>query len=262
MRPRTIAAALLAGLALLLAAAAAFPWSFGVCGDSRDDLNGIFPRILSAVEGSGMEFLLHTGDLEPAGGEKAWAAFRKRTSGFRKPLRVVIGNHELPGATRERFARFFGLPGTSYSFAHRDARIAVVDNAGGSLPPATLDWLDRELASHPKGKDGIAHLVVAMHIPPRTETFVPHGTKPGYAEQSAKLLAILKRRGVELILCGHEHMHAVEEWDGITMIVSGGGGAPLYPLQRFGFYEIEVGPGRIGWKFHPISPAGAAPPAR
>jgi hypothetical protein len=54
-----------AGLVLLtlLWASHAFAWSFAVCGDSQDDRDGIFPQILSAVDNSDMEFLLHTGDM-------------------------------------------------------------------------------------------------------------------------------------------------------------------------------------------------------
>lgn len=255
MRRRIAAAALTPAAAFLLVAATAFGWSFGVCGDSRNDVNGIFPRILSAVERSGMEFLLHTGDLESPGGERSWEAFRAKAAGFRKPLRVLIGNHELyGGGSRESFVKFFALPGTSYSFTHRDAHFALVDNAGGSLDEAALAWLDRDLLEHPKGNGGVRHQVVAMHIPPQTETLAPHGTRRGYAEQSRKLLSILKRHGVDLVLCSHEHMHAVEDWEGIPVIVSGGAGAPLLPFQRFGFYEIDVGPERIGWRFVPVRP--------
>ena len=185
---------LLVLLATFLWTGHAFAWSFAVAGDSRNDRDGIFPQILAEVGRSDMEFLLHTGDLENAGGDEAWKGFRKRTSRFRKPLHAVIGNHELrkPG-TREEFTKFFGLPGTNYSFTHKDTHFAIVDNAGGSLSPETLAWLDRDLAKHPKGKLGISTLIVAMHIPPRTDGIFPHGTVSDYGEQSANLLAILKR---------------------------------------------------------------------
>jgi len=241
----------------LLWAANAFAWSFAVAGDSRDDKNGIFAQILSAVDDSDMEFLLHTGDLERVGGDEAWETFRKRTSRFRKPLRVVIGNHELrkPG-TREGFVKFFGLPGTNYSFAHKDAHFSIVDDAGGSLPPETLAWLDRDLAEHPKGKLGISVLIVAMHAPPRTDGIFPHGTVSEYGEQSANLLEILKRHGVDAVLCSHEHMHYVEEWGGVRVVVSGGAGAKLVPFQKYGFYRIDVGKGTLRESFRRVLPAG------
>jgi 3',5'-cyclic AMP phosphodiesterase CpdA len=247
-------------LVALLWASAAFGWSFGVCGDSRDDKNGVFPRILSAVRDSDMEFLLHLGDLERPGGTKSWKAFKAKAADFTKPLYVVIGNHELRGGTREEFASFFGLPSTSYGFTHKDVRFIVLDNADGALPDSLLDWLKRELAAHPKGKNGVARLVVAMHYPPQTDSIFPHGTKSGHADQSVNLLKILQLHKVDLVLCGHEHMHMVEDWSGIKVIVSGGAGAPLVPFQKYGFYKIDVGSGGFRESFLPIPKSAPTAP--
>ncbi len=241
-------------LAFLASTSDASGWSFGVCGDSRDDKAGIFPRILTAVEKSDMEFLLHTGDLERPGGAESWRKFRKKTAAFSKPLFLVIGNHELRGATAGDFVRFFGLPGTSYSFPHRDAYFAVVDNGSGDLSDERLEWLDQTLAEHPKDRNGIRYLVVAMHIPPRTDTIFPHGTVRGYQAQSERLREILLRHKVDLLLSSHEHLHQVEDWAGIEVIVSGGAGSPMYPFERFGFYRIDLEDGQARERFLRIRP--------
>jgi len=246
-------------LSALLWAANAFGWSFAVCGDSRDDKDGIFPQILSAVDDSDMEFLLHTGDMVNMDTPGEWDLYREATARFRKPLRVVIGNHELyGGGTPEKFAERFRLPGSSWSFTHKDAHFAIVDNAKGTFPDDTLAWLDRDLAAHPKGKGGITTLVVAMHIPPDTDGTNPHGTRFDYEERSAKLLAILKRHGVDAVLSGHEHMQHVEDWEGVLLLVSGGAGAPLAPFQRYGYYRIDVENGRVTETFQRVRPAGKA----
>lgn len=250
---------LFAVLSTLLWAANAFAWSFAVAGDSRDDKDGIFPQILSAVDDSDMEFLLHTGDMVNKDSPGEWDAFREATARFRKPLRVVIGNHELyGGGTREKFAERFGLPGISWSFTHKDAHFAIVDNAKGTFPDNTLAWLDRDLAAHPKGKGGITTLIVAMHIPPRTDGVFPHGTRFDYEERSAKLLAILKRHGVDAVLSGHEHMQYVEDWEGVLLLISGGAGAPMVPFQRYGYYRIDVENGRVRESFRRVRPANKA----
>jgi len=240
--------------AALLWAGNAFAWAFAVCGDSRDDKDGIFPQILSAVDASDMEFLLHTGDMVSKGTSGEWEAFRASAASFRKPLRPVVGNHEIHKGTRDDFVRFFGLPGTSYSFTHRDTHFAVVDNAGGELNENTLAWLDRDLAEHPAGKEGVSVIVVAMHVPPRTDGISPHGVKRDYEEKSAELLGILKRHRVDLILCSHEHMHHDEDWEGIRVIVSGGAGAPLMPFQRYGYYRIDVDGGNVRATFLRVRP--------
>jgi len=241
-------------LAALLWAAAAHGWSFAVCGDSRDDKDGVFLRLLAEVRDSDMEFLIHTGDIERPGGAKSWIAFKEKTAGFPKPLYIVIGNHEIYKSSREEFARFFGLPSTFHAFTHRNTRFLILDNAGGNMPDSTLQWLDKELGSHPKRKNGIVHIVVAMHFPPQTDNIFPHGTVKAYADQSQRLLGILSRHKVDLLLCGHEHMHMVDEWNGVKVIVSGGAGAPLVPFQRYGFYRIDVTEKGIREKFISIRP--------
>ena len=244
-------------LLTLLWAANAFAWSFAVAGDSRDDRDGIFPQILSAVENSDMEFLLHTGDMVNRDDAREWETYRAVTASFRKPLRAVIGNHELyGGGTPQKFAERFGLPGASYSFTHRDVHFTIVDNAKGTFPDNTLAWLDLDLAAHPKGKGGITTLIVAMHIPPRTDEFFPHGTRYDYGEQCAILLEILKRHEVDAVVSGHEHMQHVEDWAGILMLVSGGAGAPLAPFQRYGYYRIDVENGTVRETFHRVRPVG------
>lgn len=240
---------------VLLWAGQAFAWAFAVCGDSRDDRDGIFPQILAAVDNSDMEFLLHTGDLVRDGTDAEWEAFRGITASFRKPLRVAVGNHDVRKGTRGGFARRFGLQGTNHSFRHKDAHFSIVDNAGGALADNVLSWLDRDLAAHPAGKDGISVIVVAMHVPPRTAGISPHGVNRDYEGQSAKLLELLKRHRVELLLCSHEHMHHDEVWEGIRVIVTGGAGAPLVPFQRYGYYRIDVDGRRIRGTFVPVQPA-------
>jgi len=247
---------LIALLSTLLWGANAFGWAFAVCGDSRDDRDGIFPQILSAVDNSDMEFLLHTGDMVNNESPGQWDLYREATARFSKPLRVVIGNHELyGGGTPGKFAERFGLPGASWSFTHKDAHFAIIDNAKGTFPDNTLAWLDRDLAAHPKGKGWITTLIVAMHIPPGTEGIRPHGTRNDYEERSATLLAILKRHGVDAVLSGHEHMQYVEDWEGVMVLVSGGAGATLAPFQSYGYYRIDIESGNVRETFQKINPA-------
>jgi predicted phosphodiesterase len=240
-------------LSVLLWAGPAFGWSFAVTGDSHGEGTATFPAILSAVERSDMEFLVHAGDMVDRDDERNWRRFLRRTASFGKPIHPVAGNRDGSGPeARKRFAKRFDVPGTEYSFTRRDARFAVLDNSGGSISGRSLAWLDRDLASHPKGEDGIGFLIVAMHIPPDTGTLHPHGTRPGYAEQSEKLLAILKKHGVDAVLSGHEHMTHAEDWDGTLVVVSSAARVPLLPLQRRGFFRIDVENGKVRETFVPI----------
>jgi len=255
--PRTLFHAATGSLfAVLLLAADVFAWSFAVTGDSHDDRSGLFGRVLSAVDGSDMEFLIHVGDMTERGKEEEWARFRKAAASLRKPLYPVIGNRDKAGkGAGARFAQRFGLPGTSYSFNHRDAHFAVLDNAGLSLTEKALAWLDRDLAAHPKGGNGIAFLVVAMHVPPATDEIRPHGTRPGYEAQSRELLRILKKHRVDAVLAGHEHMNLANDWEGILVVVTGIERIPFLPFQRTGFHRIALEDGAVRATFVPIDEA-------
>lgn len=242
-------------LSALLWAGAAFGWSFAVTGDSHGEGEGTFPAILSAVERSDMEFLIHTGDMVERDDARDWRRFREMTAPFGKPIHPVAGNHDGRGPeARKRFAKRFGLPGTEYSFTRRDARFAVLDNSGGSISDRSLARLDRDLAAHPKGEGGIGFLIVAMHIPPDTGSLRPHGTRPGYDAQSGKLLAVLQKHGVDAVLAGHEHMIHSEDWDGILLVVSSAARVPLLPLQRRGFFRIDLEGGRVREEFLQVDP--------
>lgn len=232
----------------------ALAWSFAVCGDSRNDVKGVFPKIVDIVQRSDMEPLVHVGDLESPGGTAAWSSFREKLEPLKKPFVAVIGNHELRGARREEFVRFFGLPGTDYSLSYRDVRFFVLDTADGRLTDENLSWLDRELRLHPKGKDGISYLAVASHYPPTLPGLEPHGTRGPYEDQSRKLHEILVRNKVDLFLCGHEHLHFVTDWNAVKVIVTGGAGAPLVPLYGYGFYKVEVAEGKVLETFVPVAP--------
>ncbi len=243
--------------ALLWAGGQAFAWSFAVTGDSHGDREGTFSGILAAVDDSDMEFLVHTGDMVDRDTEREWRRVRAKTAPFGKPLHAVNGNHDSRGkGARKRFAKRFGLPATDYSFTRKDAHFAILDNSGGTLPDRTLSWLDRDLAAHPKGEDGIAFHIVAMHIPPDTGTVRPHGVRSGYEEQSRKLLKILEKHGVDAVLSGHEHMNHSETWEGILLVVTSAERVSLLPLQRRGFFRIDLENGKVRETFVPVNPAG------
>jgi 3',5'-cyclic AMP phosphodiesterase CpdA len=255
MRRATFLPAVLLALALMfpLLPAGAHAWSFAFTSDSHNDNTGLFARILAAVDNSPMEFLVHGGDMVNRDTTEEWERFRRATADFGKPFYPVIGNHDRNGGRSvARFAKRFGLPGTFYSFARRDARIWVVDNSSGSLPKALLSRLNRELSAHPKGKDGVSHLIVAMHIPPANEDLAPHGTRRGYDGESRKLMEILKRNRVDAVLCGHEHINLAEERDGVLVVVSSVSEFPLLPLQRRGFYRIDLEDGEVRAVFIPV----------
>jgi MYXO-CTERM domain-containing protein len=72
---------------------------------------------------------------------------------------------------------------------------------------------------------GVATRVVVVHRSPWSS---------GHHGDDLKALAagvpeLLVRHHVDLVFAGHDHMYERGEWKGLKYVISGGGGAPLYP---------------------------------
>ena len=139
-------------------------------------------------------------------------------------LTVVPGNHDAyVGATRHRFVATFGeyLRGDAagddapFPFLRRRGPLALIGvssavptlplMATGRLGRAQLDALDRTLAQL---STEAAFRVLLVHHPLRSDSRIKRLT------DSQALRAIVKARGVELILHGHDHIHSTMWIDG------------------------------------------------
>jgi 3',5'-cyclic AMP phosphodiesterase CpdA len=137
---------------------------------------------------------------------------------------VIPGNHDAyVRATRHRFAGTFAdyLRGdtdggaTSYPFVRRRGPLALIGvssavptpplMATGRLGRAQLDALDRILAQLSSEQ---AFRVLLVHHPLHSDSRIKRLT------DSRQLRAVLQRRGVELVLHGHDHIHSTMWFDG------------------------------------------------
>jgi hypothetical protein len=81
-------------------------------------------------------------------------------------------------------------------------------------------WLRRRLGA----EEGDRWTVVSFHHPVFSSG--EHGSTPGFEDWMPKLFA---RKGVDLVVNGHDHLYSVtESVRGIRYVVTGGGGASLY----------------------------------
>ncbi len=220
---------------------------------------GVFRRLLGRADASGADFVLQLGDLVSRG---VRARFRDlflqlRAARLRTPFLTVIGNHDRHaphGVTNDRlYRRYWG--GTDWVLDRGDWRFVTLDSSAGRVTPAQLAWLDSVLVP---GK----RLIVFTHIPPSPlGEFTDHGPLKGvggFREGAVPFMRLLAARGVERVYMGHVHGLGVVKRDGVTYVLTGGGGSPLYPssLRRLHHsLDVEVGPDGVRETVRPLDAA-------
>jgi 3',5'-cyclic AMP phosphodiesterase CpdA len=146
------------------------------------------------------------------------------TVGTPREVTVVPGNHDAyVRATRHHFAGAFeqylsgdaGADGALFPFVRRRGPLALLGMssavptaplmATGRLGRAQLDALDRHLAQLSTDE---AFRVLLVHHPLHSDSRMKRLT------DSKALRAVLKRRGVELVLHGHDHIHSTMWFEG------------------------------------------------
>ena len=129
-----------------------------------------------------------------------------------------LGNHdaETEGGDREVANAKFGMGGHNYVYRQGGVRFVVADSN-------TLDreWLRKALTA----ADGDRWTIPVFHFP----VYSPgtgHGSTPGYRPSLPRMF---RRKDVDLVLNGHDHIYSVtKSLRGIRYVVTGGGGAELY----------------------------------
>lgn len=184
------------------------------------------------------------------------------SSGVR--FRSTLGNHDVvtDNGRPELQEPAFGFMGRNYVVRRTGVRFVMADS--NSL---NMDWLRRATRS----EEGDRWTVVVFHHPVFSSG--EHGSTPGL---KPKLPRLFKRRGVDLVLNGHDHQYeATRSLAGIRYVVTGGGGASVRAcgeprwftevcISRFHFLEVVAGPERIkvramprrGRPFHSFTTVG------
>ena len=196
--------------------------TFAVAGDSRDNPN-VYRRVLEAVMDSGSEFLLHTGDMVNTGTEPAWQEFEQSMVGFSLPFYPVPGNHDGLDGQLDGYLAYSGAPAAHYSFDRGDVHFMLADSHNGGIGASELAWLREELSASTQPIK-----VVVLHHPP----FDPDGTDHIMAYGNDAFMTLMAEQEVDYVFAGHIHAYAREERDGVTYIITGGAGAPLYSSEH------------------------------
>ncbi|HEY2516890.1 MAG TPA: metallophosphoesterase [Polyangiaceae bacterium] len=214
------------------------PFTFLLYGDDRTDEAG-HASVVKAMRAAPSDFLINTGDLVASGGsESDWQSFFDVESPLLKDRCVFacIGNHELIDGTGETYLKYFGPtfdavgegepPKLYGSFRWADARFFLLDAMESFGEGPERNWIDDELARAER-EPGLVWRIVVMHHGPWSAG--PHGGNPRAIR--AALPDLFSRHHVDLVVAGHDHIYERGFASGLRYLISGGGGAPVYPVD-------------------------------
>jgi hypothetical protein len=211
-------------------------------------------------------FVLQTGDAVVNGRDpKQWNAsfvglINRLTTDGGVPYFLAPGNHDVTSAAALDDAgrrvglgnylsavaqlippdgaprRLAGYP--TYAFGYGNTFVIALDS-NIAADDRQYEWVKSQLEGLDRRR--YLHVIAFFHHPPFSSG--PHGgprVEPASAALRANYLPLFRAHGVAMTLSGHEHLfeHWVERWQDaggrrhrMDHVVTGGGGAPLYPYS-------------------------------
>jgi len=242
------------------------PFSFAVFGDvagaeslfaTRRGGFFMFRALARALNESSPAFAVSLGDLAREASPFAYRRLRRLLRKIFAPLAVTPGNHDVFLGNVYDAAHFHRLFGAdNCAFDAGPVRFVLLNNAFGFVSEAQFEWLARVLS------EGRPFTLVFCHKPvfeQRSDVFYAMETR----EHAQRLHELFCARGVTAVFSGHIHSLLHERRDGVTYIISGGGGSKLtsaddryhYLLVDVSAQEVVVRALPLGWKRLP----GASP---
>ncbi|NUR93568.1 MAG: hypothetical protein HOY71_56645 [Nonomuraea sp.] len=193
---------------------------FGTAGAAQHEVARAMERWADA--GHRVDAVVSTGDnVYPDGDpDRFGEAIDVPYARWRGSIWATLGNHDELGGHGPSQLEHLGLPSLPYAERLQHVQLLFLD--GNHPDQAQARWLDRELAA-----PGPPFRVVVFHQP--AWSCSTHGSTPAVDRW---WVPVFERHRVALVLNGHDHNYQrFASPGGVTYIVTGGGGAPLYDLR-------------------------------
>jgi 3',5'-cyclic AMP phosphodiesterase CpdA len=186
----------------------------------------VLDALVTDMQAQAPDHVAVTGDLVNLALEAEFAPARLWLTSVGEPhlVTAIPGNHDAyVRRTQHRFVETFGeylagddaLGNSAFPFVRRRGPLALIGlssavptapfMATGTLGRAQIDALEPILTALSTEQ---AFRVLLVHHPLRSDS------RPKRLTDSARLLALLRKHGVELILHGHDHVHSTMWFDG------------------------------------------------
>jgi Icc-related predicted phosphoesterase len=228
------------------------PFRFVAYGDTRftDPQNtdasnpSVRQALVEAIAGAHPAFISIGGDIAYNGYDvNDWKTWDKETAAWsanKIPVYPALGNHDLHGdekiALANYFQRFPYLQNNRYySVLAANTLLLMLDSSLDETSGPQGQWLVQELDRLPAAVDFVC---LVLHHPPYTDSsdqFLGGGHSARHSEQA--LAQLLEERQAHIrarfvVIAGHVHNYERHEHNGVTYLVTGGGGARPYLVAR------------------------------
>ncbi|MCE5278737.1 MAG: metallophosphoesterase [Planctomycetaceae bacterium] len=225
-------------------------YTFLVLGDTRG--NAVFKLLMEKAMTHKPSFALLTGDQVRDGLDKEYDSLDGQFAPFARtmPLWPCYGNHDARNPAN--YEKFFGMTDKRYSFDFHNARFIGVESLSNAaaIEKPELEWLEKQLD---EGKKAGKLLFVWMHGPAYSV-----GEKMEITNQPCDFTRLCVKYGVTAVFAGHDHIYYRTKRDGVTHMIQGVAGAPIYTIKRKSFAQRDDvwwgGTGKKQWTLY--TPAG------
>lgn len=221
----------------------AAPFDFATVGDSGTGSQEQY-QVAAQMLALDPDFLLHLGDvIYPNGQSSGYEPFffePYQDLLDRAPIFPSLGNHDTVTGGGQPWLDEFYLPSNNpagsekyYSFDWSNAHFVALDlNQAYGPSSAMYQWLESDLAAATaQWKFAFFHQAIYSSG--------PHGFEPAILALRDTLAPVFEQYGVDIVFAGHDHDYErttprsdyLPDSDGVIYIVSGGGGASVYPVS-------------------------------
>ncbi len=202
------------------------------------------------------------------------------------PFHQILENNQ--DFTRD-YNALFDLKESYYSFDHRDLHVILLDNslgtfhvkAGDDIRSEQLNWLEKDLEETARkvAAGAVRHTIVCAHMPLPSPSpditvhdmleYVTRHYAEGkpLAESCARhfweiLGKYREKSRIARLFFAHDRRYVSYQQKGFPVTITGGGGAPLVPEEKGGFYHyliIKVTENGLKERIIKVSPVKKAP---
>jgi predicted phosphodiesterase len=222
-------------------------FTFVVIGDNRSG-DDIYRKLVSMIVARKPDFVINVGDMIVTPGDtRQWANFWEMSRPITMPYFLSVGNHDVHSkapSSEKIYKEQVDLPENElyYSFRAGNSLFIVLD--------ACLDGQEKKVTGEQyRWLEGVftnssqQHKFIFIHHPlyPEKNVGTHHGNSlDRYPAERDRFQSLMVRSKVDVLFAGHEHYYSRKTMDGITHIISGGGGAPLYAMEEAGGFHHFV----------------------